>query len=149
MTASTRNLFALLCMLILAACSPPANRADQRAFEPIVAAQTLIDRIEALEIDGLPDDAQMQALAPLLAPGLRESFETARAWQRGLDLLDQAVALATDADTADVQAIRALALRQAGRALECSRAVRALGSHPVAQALATQAAPIHSPAELT
>ena len=83
MTASTRNLFALLCMLILAACSPPANRADQRAFEPIVAAQTLIDRIEALEIDGLPDDAQMQALAPLLAPGLRESFETARAWQRG------------------------------------------------------------------
>jgi hypothetical protein len=81
MSASTRNLFALL--LILAACSPPANRVEPRAFDPMVAAQTLIDRIEALEISGLPDDAQMQALAPLLAPELREAFEVARAWQRG------------------------------------------------------------------
>ncbi len=75
--------FALLVALALAACSPPANRAEQRAFEPMVAAQTLIDRIEALDIDGLPDDAQMQALAPLLVPELREAFEAARAWQRG------------------------------------------------------------------
>lgn len=83
MTASTRNLFVLLGMLILAACSPHANRVDAAAFEPEAAAQTLIDRIEALEIDGLPDDARMQALAPLLAPELREAFEAARTWQRG------------------------------------------------------------------
>lgn len=64
-------------------------------------------------------------------------------------LLDQACALATDADAADVQALRAMALRQAGRALESDRVVRALGGHPLAQALAAQAAPFHTPAELT
>ncbi len=31
----------------------------------------------------MPDDAQMQALALLLVPELREAFEAARAWQRG------------------------------------------------------------------
>ena len=68
-------------------------------------------------------------------------------------LLDKAVALAGgddgDGDTVNIQAIRAMALQQAGRALECDRAVKALGSHPLAQALAAQAAPINTSAELT
>lgn len=83
MRSAAIRLFALLATLALTACAPPTNRTEPRAFEPMVAAQTLIDRIEVLDIDGLPDDAQMQALAPLLAPELREAFEAARAWQRG------------------------------------------------------------------
>lgn len=83
MTSQIRLVLTLLAILALAACSPPANRADQRAFEPEAAAQALVDRVESLAIDGLPDDAQMQALAPLLVPELREAFEAARAWQRG------------------------------------------------------------------
>lgn len=82
MRSAAIRLLALLATLALTACSPPANRVDTRAFEPVAAAQALIDRIEALQIDGLPDDAQMQPLAALLAPELREAFETARAWQR-------------------------------------------------------------------
>ncbi|MBK8070437.1 MAG: hypothetical protein IPK27_23330 [Rhodanobacteraceae bacterium] len=83
MTSQIRLVLALLATLALAACSPPANRGDTRAFEPQAAAQALVDRVESLGIDGLPDDAQMRALAPLLAPELRADFEAARAWQRG------------------------------------------------------------------
>ena len=83
MTSQIRRVLALLAALALPACSPPANPGDMRAFEPEAAAQALVDRVESLGIDGLPDDSQMQALAPLLAPELRADFEAARAWQRG------------------------------------------------------------------
>ncbi len=101
-------------------------------------AQTILDALRLCRPESAMPLAGLACV--MLSRGLNDE---------ACSLLDQAVALATDADTQDVQAIRALALRQAGRALECSRAVRALGSHPVAQALAAQAAPIHSPAELT
>lgn len=72
-------------VLWLAACAPPVEQEAPPATPPsaLEVAQSIFDRIAALRISGLPDDAQMAALAPLLSDELRQSMDAARAWQRG------------------------------------------------------------------
>lgn len=72
-------------LLLLAACaariepSPPI----QPTSTEVEAAQVIFDQITALHVDGLPNDEQMRALAPLLTTQLRDALESARDWQRG------------------------------------------------------------------
>lgn len=80
----TLRLALSILILALAACAP---RVEPRA-EPTTAptalemAQRIFDQITALHVDGLPSDAQMRLLAPLLTQELRQALDAARAWQR-------------------------------------------------------------------
>ncbi len=72
-------------VLWLAACTTPAEQQTPPPAVPseLEVAQAIFDQIESLQIRGLPDDAQMTALAPMLSDELRQSLEAARTWQKG------------------------------------------------------------------
>ena len=77
-------LSALIVLLVLAACAP---RTEPRVATPaapseLETAQSIFDQITALHLRGLPNDAQMRVLAPLLTTDLRQGLEAARTWQR-------------------------------------------------------------------
>lgn len=71
--------------LWLTACAAPVEQTESTRAAPrsLAAAQSIFDQIASLGIRGLPTDRQMTALAPLLSDELRQSMESARAWQKG------------------------------------------------------------------
>jgi hypothetical protein len=72
-------------VLWLAACASPVEQAAPPPVAPaeLEVAQSIFDQIARLDIRGLPNETQMQALAPLLSDELRLSMDAARAWQKG------------------------------------------------------------------
>jgi hypothetical protein len=81
---TTLRLFLATLILWLVACASPV---EQPAAPPppataMDAAQSIFDQIASLRISGLPNDTQMAALAPVLSDELRQSMESARAWQK-------------------------------------------------------------------
>ena len=64
-------------ILVLAACTPRIEPRAPTAAEPseLEVAQRIFDQITALHVGGLPNDAQMQVLAPLLTAELREALD--------------------------------------------------------------------------
>lgn len=83
MCNALRLAVAAILALLLAACGPRTEPpvAPPAAPGELEAAQIIFDQITALRVSGLPNEQQMQALAPLLTPELRQSMEAARAWQ--------------------------------------------------------------------
>ena len=71
-------------IVVLAACTPRIEPRAPTAAAPseLETAQRIFDQITALHVAGLPNDSQMQVLAPLLTVELRQAVEAARAWQR-------------------------------------------------------------------
>ena len=65
----------------------------------------------------------------------RQHDDAVRTLDRGLTMVD-------GEEVAELQAVRALALRLAGRGSESERAIKAASDHPLARALAAQ--PAHS-----
>ena len=71
-------------ILVLAACTPRIEPRAPTAAAPseLEVAQRIFDQITALHVSGLPNDSQMQVLAPLLTVELCQALDAARAWQR-------------------------------------------------------------------
>jgi hypothetical protein len=83
MTTTLRLIFPALILWLAACASPVQQAALPPAPNAMETTQSIFDRIAALGVNGLPNDAQMQTLAPLLSDPLRQSLDAARAWQRG------------------------------------------------------------------
>lgn len=66
--------------LALLGCSAPTPRAADDGA--IAAAQAIFDRMAGLHIQGLPDEAQLAALAPHLSVELHGALASARRWQQ-------------------------------------------------------------------
>ena len=68
-------------ILVLAACTPRIEPRAPTAAAPseLEVAQRIFDQITALHVSGLPNDSQMQVLAPLLTVELRQALDAARA----------------------------------------------------------------------
>lgn len=65
------------------ACAPSTGSrpAPASVASAVEVAQSIFDQITRLHIEGLPDDREMEALAPLLSDDLRQRMDAARAWQ--------------------------------------------------------------------
>ncbi len=92
------------------------------------SARTIFETLETLR----PAAAFPYAGLAMAQLNRRAQDDAVRTLERGLRMVDPA-------DAPDLQALRALALRLAGRGSECDRAIKAAGDHPLAVALANTA----------
>lgn len=97
-------------------------------------ARTIFDAVQLCR----PDAASSYA-------GMAIALLNTRRHDEALAKLDEGLRLCRPSDQADLHAMRALALKMAGRASESARAAAAAGNHPLALALSQAASPLPTP----
>ena len=75
--------------------------------------------------------------------GMAMALLNVKCHDEAVRVIDRALAIVSDSEVSDLQAVRALALRLAGRSWESERAIQAAGSHAMALALATTQVAVH------